>query len=58
MKPIAELRGSTVLVLGDVMLDEYVWGEAQRISPEAPSRSWRSIPGRTYPEERPTSPPG
>ena len=36
MKPIAELRGSTVLVLGDVMLDEYVWGEAQRISPEAP----------------------
>lgn len=36
MKPIDALRGSTVLVLGDVMLDEYVWGEVERISPEAP----------------------
>jgi D-beta-D-heptose 7-phosphate kinase/D-beta-D-heptose 1-phosphate adenosyltransferase len=26
----------SVLVVGDVMLDEYVWGEAGRISPEAP----------------------
>jgi D-glycero-beta-D-manno-heptose-7-phosphate kinase len=25
-----------VLVVGDVMLDEYVWGNVQRISPEAP----------------------
>lgn len=25
-----------VLVAGDLMLDEYVWGEASRISPEAP----------------------
>jgi D-beta-D-heptose 7-phosphate kinase/D-beta-D-heptose 1-phosphate adenosyltransferase len=25
-----------VLVLGDVILDEYVWGEVRRISPEAP----------------------
>ncbi|MEZ5063116.1 MAG: D-glycero-beta-D-manno-heptose-7-phosphate kinase [bacterium] len=25
-----------IVVLGDVMLDEYVWGEASRISPEAP----------------------
>jgi len=29
-------RDRTVLVVGDVMLDEYVWGEAGRISPEAP----------------------
>jgi rfaE bifunctional protein kinase chain/domain len=28
--------GTTVLTIGDVMLDEYVWGEVQRISPEAP----------------------
>ncbi|MBP1779400.1 MAG: PfkB domain protein, partial [candidate division NC10 bacterium] len=28
--------GSRVLVLGDVMLDEYVWGTVSRISPEAP----------------------
>ncbi|MBI3884869.1 MAG: carbohydrate kinase [Opitutae bacterium] len=25
-----------VLVIGDVMLDHYIWGDAQRISPEAP----------------------
>jgi len=28
--------GSRILVLGDVMLDEYVWGTVSRISPEAP----------------------
>ncbi len=28
--------GATVLVLGDIMLDRYVHGEVQRISPEAP----------------------
>jgi rfaE bifunctional protein kinase chain/domain len=25
-----------VLVIGDVMLDEYIWGDVQRVSPEAP----------------------
>ena len=25
-----------VLVVGDIMLDRYVWGEVDRISPEAP----------------------
>ena len=25
-----------VLVVGDVMVDEYVWGQVERISPEAP----------------------
>ena len=25
-----------VLVVGDVMLDHYIWGDATRISPEAP----------------------
>jgi rfaE bifunctional protein kinase chain/domain len=33
---ISTLRGVTVLAVGDVMLDEYVWGVVQRISPEAP----------------------
>jgi rfaE bifunctional protein kinase chain/domain len=28
--------GSSILVLGDVMLDEYLWGNVSRISPEAP----------------------
>ncbi len=27
---------ATVLLVGDVMLDEYVWGDVRRISPEAP----------------------
>jgi rfaE bifunctional protein kinase chain/domain len=28
--------GVSLLVVGDVMLDEYLWGDAERISPEAP----------------------
>ena len=27
---------TTVLVIGDVMMDEYIWGNVSRISPEAP----------------------
>ncbi len=30
------MRGRRVLVLGDAMLDEYLWGKVARISPEAP----------------------
>ena len=30
------IRGRRVLVLGDVMLDEFIWGKVVRISPEAP----------------------
>ncbi len=30
------LAGSRVVTIGDAMLDEYVWGRVQRISPEAP----------------------
>ena len=33
LKRIARLR---ILVVGDVMLDHYIWGDATRISPEAP----------------------
>ena len=29
-------RGRSVLVVGDVMLDEWIWGTVSRISPEAP----------------------
>src|SRR5262245_571052 len=28
--------GKTILILGDVMLDEFIWGNVARISPEAP----------------------
>ena len=30
------LKKSHVLVIGDILLDSYLWGECQRISPEAP----------------------
>ena len=29
-------RNTRVLVVGDVMLDRYIWGDVERISPEAP----------------------
>ncbi|HET9940132.1 MAG TPA: D-glycero-beta-D-manno-heptose-7-phosphate kinase [Candidatus Eisenbacteria bacterium] len=33
---IASFRGRRVLVVGDVILDRYLWGRATRVSPEAP----------------------
>jgi D-beta-D-heptose 7-phosphate kinase/D-beta-D-heptose 1-phosphate adenosyltransferase len=33
---LAAMRGQRVLVVGDVMLDEFIWGRVARISPEAP----------------------
>ena len=33
---IEKFKGKKILVLGDVMLDKYIWGEVTRISPEAP----------------------
>lgn len=33
---IAAFSGKRVLVVGDFMLDEYIWGDVHRISPEAP----------------------
>lgn len=33
---ISEWRGRLVFVLGDVMLDKYVFGHVARVSPEAP----------------------
>jgi rfaE bifunctional protein kinase chain/domain len=31
-----QISDCTVVVLGDVMLDEFIWGDVSRISPEAP----------------------
>ncbi|MEK6320708.1 MAG: D-glycero-beta-D-manno-heptose-7-phosphate kinase [Acidobacteriota bacterium] len=31
-----EFGGKRIVVLGDVMLDEFIWGRVRRISPEAP----------------------
>ncbi len=33
---LTNIRNRKVLVVGDVMVDEYVWGHIDRISPEAP----------------------
>ena len=33
---LGSMPGRKVVVLGDVMLDEFVWGDVTRISPEAP----------------------
>ena len=33
---ISKLSGRRIMVVGDLMLDEYIWGTVDRISPEAP----------------------
>jgi D-glycero-beta-D-manno-heptose-7-phosphate kinase len=33
---VDRFRRQRVLVVGDVMVDEYIWGKVSRISPEAP----------------------
>ncbi len=33
---LKKIRGLKILVIGDIMLDHYIWGDASRISPEAP----------------------
>jgi D-glycero-beta-D-manno-heptose-7-phosphate kinase len=33
---IGGFAGKRVLVVGDLMLDEFIWGKVSRISPEAP----------------------
>src|SRR6266545_5297092 len=33
---IRAMRDRRIVVLGDVMLDEFIWGDVTRISPEAP----------------------
>ncbi|MEW6672971.1 MAG: D-glycero-beta-D-manno-heptose-7-phosphate kinase [Thermodesulfobacteriota bacterium] len=33
---LSKFSNCNVLVIGDLIVDEYIWGEAERISPEAP----------------------
>ncbi len=33
---VERMRGRTILVVGDLMIDEWIWGAVSRISPEAP----------------------
>ncbi|HEV2912706.1 MAG TPA: D-glycero-beta-D-manno-heptose-7-phosphate kinase [Pyrinomonadaceae bacterium] len=36
LETVRRMKDVSVVVLGDVMLDEFVWGDVTRISPEAP----------------------
>lgn len=36
VQKVREFPGKTILVIGDLILDEFVWGRVDRISPEAP----------------------
>lgn len=36
LKILDNFRGKKILVIGDIMLDKYIWGDVSRISPEAP----------------------
>ena len=33
---VERMRGRSILVVGDLMIDEWIWGTVSRISPEAP----------------------
>lgn len=35
-KHIDRFSGTRILVVGDIIMDEYIWGDVSRISPEAP----------------------
>ena len=37
---IARFSQASVLVIGDLILDHYIWGRVSRISPEAPVPVW------------------
>lgn len=36
IRMLKKIKGRKILVIGDVMIDKYIWGTVKRISPEAP----------------------
>lgn len=36
LKIMEQFKSKSIFVIGDIMLDKYIWGEVSRISPEAP----------------------
>ena len=36
LKLLENFKNKKILIVGDIMLDKYIWGEVLRISPEAP----------------------
>jgi len=47
---LAGFAGKRILVIGDLMLDEFIWGRVSRISPEAPVPWSTSRVNRTFRE--------
>ncbi|MDD2716042.1 MAG: D-glycero-beta-D-manno-heptose-7-phosphate kinase [Candidatus Wallbacteria bacterium] len=47
LKILTAVRSRRILVIGDLILDEYIWGDATRISPEAPVPVIK-VSSRTY----------
>jgi D-beta-D-heptose 7-phosphate kinase/D-beta-D-heptose 1-phosphate adenosyltransferase len=50
---VRQFAGKKIMVLGDLMMDEYIWGESTRLSPEAPVpvvhfRRQDKIPGGAF----------
>ena len=43
---VARFAGRRLLVLGDLMIDHYLWGRVERISPEAP------VPASAHPSAK------
>ena len=48
VKLVNELGSPKVLVVGDVILDRYTWGDAERVSQEAPVILLREAKNVTY----------
>ena len=43
---VSNLGSPKILVIGDLMLDKYVWGEVKRISQEGPHPNHQCLFGR------------
>jgi len=43
IKILAQFQNKKVTIIGDIILDEYVWGDVNRISPEAPVPVFESV---------------
>ena len=37
LKKVLSLKNKSILVVGDTMVDRFIWGKVSRISPEAPA---------------------
>lgn len=49
LRAIREFTGKKILVIGDIMLDQYTFGDVSRISPEAPIPILRKIANKFVP---------